>query len=111
MSELVEHQAAFSQDVAKLLQHAAGLGLAITLGEAWRTVEQEQWDVAHGLSQTMQSNHLRRLAIDINVFRDGQLVECPAELGAFWKGLCPLNRWGGDFQTLRDYPHFERNAP
>lgn len=60
----------------------------------------------------MNSNHLRRLAIDLYFFRDGKLVSSPEELkelGTFWESLHPKNRWGGNWKFV-DCPHFERNV-
>ena len=108
---LIDEQHAFLMDVAKLFVRADALGYVITGGELWRTAEQEQWDVQHGLSKTMQSNHLRRLAIDLNFFKDGNLVAPGDDVAAYWEGLSPLNRWGGHFTDLNDPSHFERNAP
>jgi hypothetical protein len=31
-------------------------------------------------------------------------------LGAYWESLHPKNRWGGNFKSLVDCPHFERNV-
>jgi hypothetical protein len=107
---LIEEQNVFLTDVAKLIQKAQELGYVITGGELYRTIAQEELYVKQGLSETMHSNHLRRLAIDLNCFRDGVLV-VPSDLGEFWEELNPLNRWGGNFSTLKDTDHFERNSP
>lgn len=110
---LVVEQAAFLLDVCKLIQHATEQGWTITGGELFRTAEQQAIHVKAGRSKTMRSNHLRRLAIDLNFFRNGQLVwdkEQIAPLGAFWESLNPKNRWGGNFNSLVDVPHFERNV-
>lgn len=106
---VVEDQHAFALDVARLLPQIAALGYQVTLGEAWRTPQQEQWDVDHGLSKTLDSKHLSRLAIDLNIFKDGQLIETPEEIGAFWEGLDPKNRWGGRWKDPHDPAHFERD--
>lgn len=112
LMDLVMEQWAFLQDVAQLIQYAAAKGYTLSGGELWRTPEQEALDVKAGRSHTMNSNHLRRLAIDLNFFNDaGQLVSNPQDMGTFWESLNPFNRWGGNFTTLRDYPHFERNVP
>lgn len=107
---LVDEQWDFLQDVARLIQKAADLGYQVTGGELYRTAAQEQLDVDQGLSRTLDSNHLRRLAIDLNFFKDGQLV-VPNDLGAYWEELDPLNRWGGNFHSIKDTDHFERNVP
>lgn len=110
---LVAEQAAFLLDAAKLIQYATEQGWVITGGELFRTAEQQQIYVRTGRSKTMNSNHLKRCAIDLNFFRDGKLVWDKAQLaplGAFWESLNPKNRWGGNFKSLVDVPHFERNV-
>lgn len=108
---LVQQQAAFLLDVCKLIQHATDSGFTVTGGELARTTEQQTIYVKTGRSKTMNSNHLRRLAIDLIFFKDGQVMwdkATLAPLGAFWESLDPCNRWGGNFKTLVDCPHFER---
>ena len=68
----------------------------------------------------MDSQHLKKLAIDLNIFKDGVL--CSAEqirpIGKFWESLSPVNRWGGSWRGLVetgkssfvDSPHFERHV-
>lgn len=109
MTDLVAEQWAFLLDVSILLMKAKALGYVVTGGELYRTVEQQQWYVDQGLSNTMESNHLRRLAIDLNCFKGGVVVRA-TDLGAFWESLNPVNRWGGNFTTIDDPDHFERNV-
>lgn len=104
MSALQEQ---FAQGAAKLIQQAATLGYTVTLGEAWRTPEQAQWDADHG-SGIVHSLHLQRLAIDLNFFKGGQLIKDGsqlADIGAWWKNLGPAYCWGGDF-SRPDGNHF-----
>lgn len=111
--KLSEHQAAFLLDACKLIQHATSLGWTVTGGELFRTLDQQKIYFDAGKSKTMQSNHLRRLAIDLNFLRNGSLVMDKTQLapvGAFWESLDPLNRWGGNFVSFTDVPHFERNV-
>jgi len=52
--------------------------------------------------------HGRRLAVDINLFKDGVYLTDSAsyaEAGAFWKTLDPSCCWGGDFPKPDAY-HF-----
>jgi D-alanyl-D-alanine carboxypeptidase len=108
---LIADQAAFLLDVSTLIRFATDSGMVVTGGELWRTVEQQKIYVNQGLSKTMDSNHLKRLAIDLNFFVAGQLatVDQIKPLGAFWESLDPCNRWGGNFKNFTDAPHFERN--
>lgn len=110
---LVVEQAAFLQDVCKLLQYAAEQGWTVTGGELYRTPEQQEIYLKTGRSKTMASNHLKRCAIDLNFFKDGKLIWDKAQiapLGAYWESLNSKNRWGGNFRSLVDVPHFERNV-
>lgn len=117
---MIDGQSAFLRDVVRLLTKADELGYVTTLGEAFRTSEQQAIYVKTGRSKTMASEHLNRRAIDLNIFKDGKL--CGRDeikpLGDFWEGLSPLNRWGGNWRGLVDAgksrfidaPHFERRA-
>ena len=110
---LVPEQAAFLLDVCRLIQHATEQGWTVTGGELYRTLEQQQLHVKAGRSKTMNSQHMKRLAVDLNFFRDGELVwdrNRIAPLGSYWETLSPKNRWGGNFRSLVDVPHFERNV-
>ena len=110
---LVAEQDAFLQDVCKLLQYAAEQGWVVTGGELYRTPEQQEIYLKTGRSKTMASNHLKRCAIDLNFFKDGKLIWDKAQiapLGAYWEALNSKNRWGGNFRSLVDVPHFERNV-
>ena len=110
---LVNEQAAFLDDVCKLLAKAKALGFVVTGGELYRTPEQQEIYLKTGRSKTMASNHLKRCAVDLNFFKDGKLVWDKAQiapLGAYWESLNPKNRWGGNFRSLVDVPHFERNV-
>ena len=110
---LVKEQADFLLDVCKLIEFATKEGWAVTGGELYRTVEQQQMHVKAGRSRTMNSNHLKRCAIDLNFFKDGKLVwdrTALGPLGTYWESLNPKNRWGGNFKSLVDVPHFERNV-
>lgn len=108
---LVAEQNAFLLDVARLIFQAKELGFVLTAGELYRTPEQQEIYVKTGRSQTMNSLHLSRLAIDLNFFKDGKLVYDKvvlAPLGAYWESLHPLNSWGGNGVKLVDTPHFSR---
>jgi hypothetical protein len=126
---LSDHQYEFLKDIAKLIQFAEEKGIKLTAGEAYRTADQQLLyyhgkDIKEAGSQTLvftegrkrswtkYSNHMRRLAMDFNFFVDGALTydkSVLSELGEYWEGLSPLNRWGGNFSHT-DTPHFERNV-
>ena len=109
---MVSEQFAFVQDVLKLIAFAIIQGFVVTLGEAHRTPEQQAIYLKTGRSKTLDSFHLKRLAIDLNFFLAGVLCYDKAKLqaiGDYWESLSPKNRWGGNW-TFKDLPHFERRA-
>jgi D-alanyl-D-alanine carboxypeptidase len=110
---LVTEQAAFLLDMGKLVVFATELGFVVTGGELARTPEQQAIYVKTGRSKTMNSNHIKRLAVDLNFFKDGVLCYDKAVLtpiGEYWQSLNKANRWGGFFKSLLDVPHFERQV-
>lgn len=117
--KLSEKQQVFTFNVSCLICHAWSMGIKLTFGEAYRTREQQLLYVQSGKSQTMNSNHLRRLAVDFNFFKDGNLTykwDDIKPLGDYWESLHPSNRWGGDWNKndvkdgFIDSPHFEMNV-
>lgn len=110
---LVNEQSEFMKDLAKLINFCFDQGWVITGGELFRTVEQQQIHIKAGRSKTMNSLHMKRCAVDLNFFKEGRLVwdkQQLAPIGAYWESLNPKNRWGGNFKSLVDVPHFERNV-
>ena len=114
--KLSDHQWLFLQDIAKLINYAKSLGIKLTGGELQRTPEQQKLYIESGKSKTSNSLHLKKLAIDINVF----IKITPTNyvltfekkdiqpLGDFWEGLSEHNKWGGNWK-FKDCPHFQRN--
>lgn len=102
-------QQTFAQDAARLILKAAEMGYGVTLGEAWRTPEQALLNAQHGVG-IAHSLHLYRLAIDLNFFKNGQLVKdgtLLADIGAWWESLGPDHYWGGRFVHIpADGGHF-----
>lgn len=107
MPTLRQKQSEFARDVARLIQKADELGYEVTLGE----VERPRWvamvneHFGRGIAHSL---HTIRLAIDLNLFRDGRYLrksEDYRELGEYWEALRPGNCWGGHFD---DGNHFSR---
>ena len=109
---LVPAQAKFLQDAAKLILWCGEKGYTVTAGELWRTEAQQRLYVDAGLSKTMQSRHMVRQAIDLNLIIGGKLARAEdyGPLGDYWESLDPKNKWGGRFVGFLDAPHFERSA-
>lgn len=125
---MVKTQWIFTKNIARLIKYIESVGYVATFGEAYRTIDQQMlyfygWhvDIADDrigflkgkkLSWTMNSNHRKRLAIDLNFFIDGKLTYDKDDLqiiGDFWESLHPKNRWGGNWKTP-DTPHFEMQS-
>ena len=109
---LNKEQFEFTKDVASLIVYANLLDINLTFGHAYRDKETQQRMVDTGKSKTLNSNHLKRLAVDFNFFINGKLIYDKhklSELGQFWESLNEKNRWGGNFKSFTDTPHFERN--
>lgn len=115
---LGENQEVFSTHVAMLINRAIELGFRVRLGEVLRTAEQQKIYCSTGFSKTMNSQHLKKLAIDLNLIVDGRLATAAEirPLGKWWEALDIHNRWGGSWRgavesgssKFVDAPHFER---
>jgi hypothetical protein len=110
--DMVSEQNAFLLDLAKLINFVdlSNDGMLITGGELWRTLEQQKIYFDTGRSKTMNSKHLKRLAIDLNFIKGGAVVNDIVSLqkyGDYWEGLSPENKWGGSWGW--DLGHFERS--
>lgn len=111
---LVNEQIVFLQDVARLIQKCSEFNMFVTGGELFRTEEQQEIYLKSGKSKTSNSMHLKRCAIDLNFF-DGELKlisdkKTLQPVGDFWESLDKKNRWGGNFKSFLDCPHFERSV-
>lgn len=109
--KLSDHQWEFLKDLAQLIQYAESLGYKLTGAELYRTPEQAALNAKSGKGIS-DSLHTKRLAVDLNLFINGEYrtdTASHAKLGQFWKSLNPINRWGGDF-SRPDGNHYERNA-
>ena len=117
---LGQEQETFARQAVQLITKAWQLGYMVRLGEVQRPIEMQQIYVNAGRSKTMDSQHIKKLAIDLVLLRDG-LVCTAAQikpLGDWWQALDVKNRWGGSWRGLVeskkssfvDAPHFERQG-
>lgn len=98
---LRQKQSLFVQLTGRLIAFVyTNAGWELTFADAFRPDRQ---------GHKKDSLHYSRLAIDMNLFvngiwqtRDGTEWRV---IGAFWRGLHPLCRWGGDFPSV-DLNHF-----
>lgn len=110
--KLSEKQIIFSLNVADLIHYANSKSIGLTFGDAYRHPYLQKYYIDTGKSKTMNSKHLKRLAVDFNFFINGKLTYNKSDLkclGDYWESLHPKNRWGGNFKNFTDTPHFEMN--
>jgi hypothetical protein len=98
---LVTKQNAFARKAALLILFAQELGLEVSIGSVLRSEDEQARKVAAGVSKTMSSKHLKKLAIDLNLFRNGSWITDKYDpafrlLGEHWIRIGG-NNWGGRF--------------
>ena len=95
---LRERQSLFVRLLGLLINYAYTKGYELTLGDGFRDGR-----VTYGHPRSL---HRERLAVDLNLFKDGQYIsdsEGHEELGIFWESLHPDTRWGGRFEDGNHY--------
>lgn len=105
-------QSEFARLVPRLIDKAFELGYEVTLGDAYRDPR------VHGPMGSKRSYshpnsaHKARLAIDLNLFKDGEFLQATEdhqELGEWWEQQHADARWGGRFRDGNHYS-FEHNG-
>lgn len=107
---LSELQQLFARDTVLLFQNIFEKGYTFTYGESMRSVEQAAIYAKEGKG-IKDSLHCKRLAIDINLFKDGKYLDDAKhyeQFSIYWENLSPCNRSGYNFKKV-DANHFERN--
>ena len=92
MSELGDKQKLLTRLLPRLLDKAHELGYQVSLGDAYRDPRVfGEIGERVGYGQAF-SNHKRRLAIDLNLFKDGDYLSKTSDhraLGEYWESLPP----------------------
>lgn len=108
MLTLSQLQRKFMRELPRLLDYLHEQGYECTAGDAYRDPR------VHGAIGVKlgyghpKSGHKNRLAIDINLFKDGvYLIDTEAyrPAGEWWEAQAEENRWGGRFD---DGNHFSK---
>jgi hypothetical protein len=102
---LGQKQRLFARMVPLLILKAYEMGYEVTFGEAWRPPAQAARNAAAGTG-IANSLHIDRLAIDLNLFRDGKYLtstEAHRPLGEWWEQQHELACWGGRFGDGNHY--------
>ena len=103
---LGDKQRLFAKLLPGLINQAHLMGYEVTLGDAYRDPRlhgQIGEKKAYGYRN---SCHKLRLAIDLNLFKDGvwlKTTDNHRPLGEWWESLHPLCRWGGRFNDGNHY--------
>lgn len=105
---LSKKQQRFTECISTLIAYGITKDYAFTFGDAFRDPrvhgnfgEKKSYAAANSV-------HKVRLAVDLNLFVDGDYIAdgqhyAYKDLGDFWKSLDEHARWGGDF---KDANHF-----
>lgn len=86
---------------AQLVLYAETQGYEMAIGYWTRSSEENARVGGHP-----QSLHLWKLAVDVDLFRNGRYLsstESHRQLGEFWESLHPLCRWGGKWGDGNHY--------
>ncbi|SFC49822.1 M15 family metallopeptidase [Pragia fontium] len=103
--KLSEKQQLFAQLIAQLILWSVDHGYRVTFGEAYRTPEQAALNAKNGRG-IAKSLHTQRLAVDLNLFINGEYQTDSAAylpLGEYWESIG--GSWGGRF-SRPDGNHF-----
>jgi hypothetical protein len=105
---LREKQSIFVLLVGKLIAYAYSTGYQLTFGEAYRSPEEAARLAGLGKGIT-KSLHTIKLAIDLNLFKDGKYLSSTSAhepLGAWWEAQSTSDFtcvWGGRFGDGNHY--------
>lgn len=107
----------FGRDLRKLLEFIEAQGYAYVIGEVQRHAVTQKHYLTQGLSKTMDSQHLKKLAVDITIGREVNGGFSPVwdkevlqVFGDYWESISEENAWGGNWKSFKDTPHFERKG-
>ena len=93
---MLEKQIQFTKMVCKLIMYADSCGFDMTFGDAYRDDR-----VKYGHPKSL---HRKRLAIDLNLFREGKYLDKTEDheiLGEYWESIG--GTWGGRFGDGNHY--------
>lgn len=105
---LREQRCLFTRLTAQLIAWANANGYEVSYEETMRSKAQAKANATSGAG-ILNSLHTIGLAVDLNLYLNGDwqtTSEAHAPLGAYWKSLHPLCRWGGDFRPRPDGNHY-----
>jgi len=96
---LGQKQRLFVRMLGQLINHAYLIGYEMSLSRGYASAAANKADGGHP-----RSNHLNRLAIDLNLFKDGKFLTSTEDhepLGLYWESIG--GTWGGRFNDGNHY--------
>lgn len=107
MSLQVDRQDGFTRKMLLVIEFAHEMGYQVTFGEAERTPEMARIYAERGIG-ILASRHCSRLAIDLNFYKAGKLINDKISLESIGLYAESLGlTWGGRFKKYDDSRHFE----
>ena len=110
---LSKTQSEFTMAIAQLINFSHAIGCQLTFGDAYRDHRLHGKPGEKKGYGARNSCHKYRLAVDFNLFIDGEYIadgnhEKYIEIGKAWELMHPLARWGGRFEgkNAGDANHF-----
>ncbi len=101
---LRQEQVKFARMVPRLIDKAFEMGYEVTIGDAYRDPRVHgDFGIKKGYGHP-KSFHKKRLAIDLNLFKDGEFLgssEDHRPLGEWWESIG--GTWGGRFRDGNHY--------
>ena len=104
LETLREKQSRLVRMLAQLIDYAYSQGYELSLGDAYRDPRSHGEIGVHKAYGKAYSNHKRRLAIDLNLFKDGKFLSSTEDhrpLGVYWESIG--GAWGGHFNDGNHY--------
>jgi len=104
---LSEKQVKFTGMLGKLLVFASDNEIPIKIVELYRSPEKQFNLYKKGKTKTLNSSHIKGLAVDLAIIKDGQYITeetAYVSLGEYWEEVGGV--WGGSWHTFKDSVHF-----
>ena len=112
--KLSEQQADFLDMVSRMIYHMKpyieNINGIVKVTSWLRTMQQQRKLYMAGFSKTLNSKHLKGLAVDLAIIIDGKMSNSSNDyriLGSYWESHGGV--WGGSWKTFKDIYHFEYN--
>jgi hypothetical protein len=107
MSLQIDRQDSFMRKALLVIEFAHEMGYQVTFGEAERTPEMAKIYASKGIG-IANSKHCSRMALDLNFYKHGKLIDDKINLESIGMYAESLGlTWGGRFKKYDDSRHFE----